>query len=163
MASNMEEVFFRLHFRFSSTITRFCGFKTRRYMEYLSLAYAFTLVGILCLLHHAFVSPTRHCLQEFFHDQGIDATQIDVLHIKILPVADDTASFPGCLRRDTNEDPYHGHLGDIRHVGQDSYPLKGRRDERSYLFSFEKGKFQQRVLVARVGDGKVDNIVPFPK
>ncbi|CAN0374997.1 unnamed protein product [Pylaiella littoralis] len=89
----MEQVFFRLHVRFVTTVTRLLSPKTRRVLEYVTLANAFLLVVSLAWLHTRFVNPKGRqgsavsCLPAALKRAGVDPAQLHVLqiHIRLLP------------------------------------------------------------------------------
>ncbi|CAN0249627.1 unnamed protein product, partial [Ectocarpus sp. 4 AP-2014] len=91
----MEQVFFRLHVRFVTTVTRLLSPKTRRVLEYVTLANAFLLVTSLAWLHTRFVNPkgrqgsTVSCLPAALEKAGVDPAQLHVLQIHIRQPPDD--------------------------------------------------------------------------
>lgn len=64
------QVFFRLHVRFTTTVTRLLSPGVRKWMEYLSLAHAFALALVLVKLQSRFVNQKQHCLSRYFQSQG---------------------------------------------------------------------------------------------
>ncbi|CAN0227865.1 unnamed protein product, partial [Scytosiphon promiscuus] len=83
----MEQVFFRLHVRFVSTVTRLLSPKTRRVLEYVTLGNAFLLVVSLTWLHTRFVNPKGgqgsavSCLPAALERAGVDPAQLHVLQV----------------------------------------------------------------------------------
>ncbi|CAN0502632.1 unnamed protein product, partial [Ectocarpus sp. 12 AP-2014] len=88
-------VFFRLHVRFVTTVTRLLSPKTRRVLEYVTLANAFLLVTSLAWLHTRFVNPKGRqgsavsCLPAALEKAGVDPAQLHVLQIHIRQPPDD--------------------------------------------------------------------------
>ncbi|CAM9668925.1 unnamed protein product, partial [Ectocarpus sp. 6 AP-2014] len=89
------KVFFRLHVRFVTTVTRLLSPKTRRLLEYVTLANAFLLVTSLAWLHTRFVNPKGRqgsavsCLPAALEKAGVDPAQLHVLQIHIRQPPDD--------------------------------------------------------------------------
>lgn len=80
----MEQVFFRLHLRFTTTVTRIFGPGIRRWMEYISLTYAFALAIVLVALQSQFVNRPTHCLSEYLQIQGLDPYDAEILQIRLV-------------------------------------------------------------------------------
>ncbi|CAB1106595.1 unnamed protein product [Ectocarpus sp. CCAP 1310/34] len=101
----MEQVFFRLHVRFVTTVTRLLSPKTRRLLEYVTLANAFLLVTSLAWLHTRFVNPKGSqgsavsCLPAALEKAGVDPAQLHVLQIHIRQPPDDWGGGGGGGRR----------------------------------------------------------------
>eukprot|EP00903_Cladosiphon_okamuranus_P006745 g6580.t1 len=119
----MEQVFFRLHVRFVTTVTRLLSPKTRRVLEYVTLANAFVLVVSLAWLHTRFVNPKGgrgsavSCLPAALERAGVDPAQLHVLQIHIRLPPDDRGGIGSGVSGHDN----HGGSGAIldpqRHSG----------------------------------------------
>ncbi|CAM9758292.1 unnamed protein product, partial [Sphacelaria rigidula] len=120
--SKMEQVFFRLHVRCVTTVTRLLPPKARRVLEYVTLANAFCLLLSLAWLHAHFVNPKGQgpavsCLPAALARAGVDPAHLHVLQIHIRtpsneeqerPTALSTSSSPSSSDALTeNEQPRH--------------------------------------------------------
>ncbi|CAM9250929.1 unnamed protein product [Discosporangium mesarthrocarpum] len=84
----MEQVFFRLHAKFVTTVTRLLSPQARQYLEYITLANAVCLLLALTWLHKHFVNPRGQgkvgtCLPLALDRAGLDPSQLHILQIHL--------------------------------------------------------------------------------
>lgn len=81
----MENVFFKIHSRIISSVTRFLYPHTRKFLEYLVLFLAVSLCVFQIYIHLRFLDPltAKTCLLSALNREGLDIRKINVLQLHV--------------------------------------------------------------------------------